>query len=87
MAIIKKDITIKSQEVIDIICDLCGESCLDELGINFEYATLKSNWGYGSNKDGEKHEVHLCENCYDRITKHFNINIKITGLDYTLINI
>lgn len=49
----------------DIICDKCGKSCLNSTEMNFEYATITAHWGYGSNKDLEKHEAHVCEKCYD----------------------
>lgn len=49
----------------DIICDKCGKSCIDDSGMNYEYATIKVCWGYGSKKDTERHEAHICEKCYD----------------------
>lgn len=27
---------------------------------------LSAHWGYGSQHDGERYEVHLCENCFFR---------------------
>lgn len=50
---------------LDIICDKCGKSCRDSIGMNFEYASVKAHWGYGSRKDTEKHEAQICEPCYD----------------------
>ena len=47
----------------DVICDVCGNSCKNST--NFEYMTLKNYWGYGSNKDGEMWEAHVCEKCVD----------------------
>ena len=49
----------------DILCDKCGKSCRDDEGRNFEYATITACWGYGSRKDFEEHEAHVCESCYD----------------------
>jgi len=47
----------------DILCDSCGESCKTEYG--FEYMELCSNWGYGSDKDFQYWEAHICEKCVD----------------------
>lgn len=51
----------------DVTCDKCGKSCLDEEGMNFEYAEIKVCWGYGSRKDLESHTAQVCETCYDGI--------------------
>lgn len=47
----------------DIICNCCGKSCLDSHGVNFEYAHLVANWGYGSSRDTEVWFCELCEDC------------------------
>lgn len=49
----------------DILCDKCGKSCRDGCDMNFEYALIEVNWGYGSRKDGESHVAQVCETCYD----------------------
>jgi len=75
----KKTEIIKSEreEVIDVLCDSCGESCRVELCLplegedpkdvphNFEYMRLKSAWGYGSDHDCETWEAHVCQKCVD----------------------
>ena len=33
----------------------------------FTQEKLKADWGFWSKKDGEHHEVHLCERCYDKV--------------------
>ncbi len=53
-------------DVVDIVCDICGVSTKTEFG-DFEYARFSANWGYASSKDGEHHEVCLCEPCYDQV--------------------
>lgn len=50
-------------------CDVCGQSCLDSIGLTDEYATLHASWGCGSDKDFEDHECRICESCYDKIAK------------------
>lgn len=32
-----------------------------------EFVVIKTSWGYSSNKDGQNHEIVLCESCYDRL--------------------
>ena len=56
----------KTHELLDdVICDKCGKSCMDDIKNGFEFATISAHWGYGSNKDLEDHEAHVCEKCYD----------------------
>tara|TARA_R110002124_G_scaffold287132_1_gene470621 strand:+ start:8141 stop:8443 length:303 start_codon:yes stop_codon:yes gene_type:complete len=49
--------------VVDIICDVCEESTS---GNSYppQHGVLSANWGYGSEHDGERYEVHLCESCF-----------------------
>lgn len=54
------------KQTVDIICDICNQSCKDDIG-NFEYATLEGDWGYSSSKDLEQHSCYMCENCYDKV--------------------
>lgn len=70
---------VKTEIVVDIICDSCGKSCKKEeyvvdnehnpeYGKNspiFEYMELSANWGYWSDKDTEKWTAHICEKCVD----------------------
>lgn len=78
--------------VSDVICDRCDKSCKREdqskdsveYSANnahykaFDYAEMKSHWGYWSRKDLESHEIVLCEDCYDETLKVMNIKPKIT---------
>ncbi len=45
---------------------LCGVSTKTEFG-DFEFAELSAWWGYSTAKDGEYHEICLCEPCYDQV--------------------
>lgn len=57
-----KDKTVK---VLDqTLCDVCGKTCTDDFYNNHENATLEALWGYNSGRDGERFEIHLCENCF-----------------------
>ena len=55
---------VMKEEVVDITCDICGNSCAK---CGLEYAELRSNWGYDSKKDGEQHTCEICETCYDKL--------------------
>lgn len=46
---------------VDIVCDACGESCRKEM--DFEYASLWAEWGYGSSLDGIVWDYDFCESC------------------------
>ncbi len=69
---------LRSAEVLQaVICNRCGERCEEPLEgcvpKQFEFATLTTNWGYGSKRDGEREESHLCENCYTEVVSGFKI--------------
>ena len=52
-------------EIVDVTCDICMNTCRDSIDMNHEYLNIKGNWGYGSDKDGETWEAHVCEKCSD----------------------
>lgn len=54
---------VSTEQVIDIICDICGDSTKKAEQM-LDYATLAANWGYGSSHDGERYQIHLCEECF-----------------------
>ena len=63
----KKAIT----KVIDyVICDSCGQNCKGNSNYESEYATLRANWGYWSDSDGQNYELHLCEHCFYDVLGH-----------------
>lgn len=66
---VKKVVTREETFVSDVLCNVCGKTCKDDLDMNFECATVHANWGYGSRKDTELHEAHICEDCYDEYVK------------------
>ena len=51
----------------DVSCDSCGKSTTIYQDVGPDYATLESYWGYGSQKDGSKFEVHICESCFNDV--------------------
>ena len=48
---------------IDVLCDVCSSSTTPPGG-SAQYGMLTTHWGYGSKHDGERYEVHLCEQCF-----------------------
>jgi uncharacterized cysteine cluster protein YcgN (CxxCxxCC family) len=62
----EKTIQVEKQEVVDVICDCCGKSCMREgMGGGLEYMTMSAHWGFWSNKDLEKWTAQICEACVD----------------------
>lgn len=45
------------------ICDVCGGHT-HVPGYGQQFGTLQALWGYGSQHDGERYRVHLCETCF-----------------------
>lgn len=56
---------VERYEITDILCDVCNQSCTKDY--HRELAILNANWGYGSEKDGQGYECHMCEGCYDKV--------------------
>lgn len=56
---------VQRQEIIDILCDICGFSC--KTSCDIEHATLYANWGYHSQYDTQDHECHICAACYEKV--------------------
>jgi hypothetical protein len=67
-------------EVVGIVCDICGQPCFNDADPNregtSEYATLRAEWGYWSDKDGSVHECHMCEACYDKVRRFIEHELK-----------
>lgn len=64
-----KTYTKKLTRVLDaIICDICGKTCTDDR-YGTESASLEAYWGYGSQHDGKRFEIDICENCFYDTTR------------------
>lgn len=62
-----------------IFCNCCGKEILLQNGIETEgVCTIRTKWGYFSNKDGEQHRFELCEACYDKWIAGFAFSPEIT---------
>ena len=51
--------------VTDVVCDVCRCSTRLDTG-GHQFGTLHAHWGYGTAHDGERYELHLCEECFFR---------------------
>lgn len=64
-----------SKVLDDIVCDICGKSCIDPVCGQSdpqmaEYAVLEASWGYCSRKDEEQYRCEMCEDCFDKLKIH-----------------
>lgn len=60
MKVIEK---VEVDTVTDVVCDVCLCSTKVDQG-GLEFATLSAQCGYGTQHDGERYELHLCEGCF-----------------------
>lgn len=59
-------------------CNCCGKEIKEEQGILREdVLTIVKDWGYFSEKDMERHQLVICEACYDKWVSGFRIPPKI----------
>ncbi|MCI9137112.1 MAG: hypothetical protein HFH48_06055 [Lachnospiraceae bacterium] len=60
----------------EIVCNCCKKIMgrTDKIPV-VEYLHVEKEWGYFSEKDGEKQEFDICESCYDKWVKSFQIPI------------
>lgn len=69
--------TIKSQ--CDILCDVCDAN-IRVTGYGSQFGRLEALWGYGSQHDGERYRVHLCETCFFGALSYLRQERRINGL-------
>ena len=66
------------KELLEIYCNKCGKKVTVNNGIVKEGVfSITYGWGFFSGKDGETHNLDLCEECYDELIKSFIIPINI----------
>lgn len=69
----------KDNQLVKIICNKCGKEWKADKGmIRTGVCTVETDWGYFSNKDGEHHQIDICEECYDEWIKTFCIPVSVT---------
>ena len=54
-------------------CNLCGKEIIESGNLREDSLYIEKNWGYFSEKDGERHIIRMCETCYDMWIKSFKI--------------
>lgn len=65
-------------ELVSITCNACGRELIVENGIVKEgICSCREKFGYFSKKDGQIHCFDLCESCYDKLIKGFQIPVEI----------
>lgn len=63
-----------------IVCNQCGKEILVSNGHENEGVFHADyQWGYFSEKDGQRHRFDLCEKCYDSLLQGFQIPVEIEG--------
>jgi len=80
IAIVKnyKDVVLKKKEVCKITCNICADEIpKNEFGYFDDYACLKKTWGYGSEFDGQVHELDFCQKCYRKIYDNLKVSPNI----------
>lgn len=61
-----------------IICNCCKKIIQEKGTLPMQdFLHIEKEWGYFSEKDGEKQEFDICEECYDKWTALFQIPVKI----------
>ena len=62
----------------ECICNKCGRVLRQVNGIMHEDALMiTKDWGYFSDKDGERHSLCICEDCYDALVKELSVPVSI----------
>lgn len=60
-----------------VICNCCKKVIREKDGIpREEFLHVEKEWGYFSGKDGERQEFDICEACYDKWVKGFQIPVQ-----------
>lgn len=68
----------RKEEISAVICNKCGKKLLVTKGTVMEGVfSGEADWGYFSRKDGEHHSFDLCESCYDKLVKSFQIPMDV----------
>lgn len=76
MKVIEK---VEVDAVADVVCDVCLSSTRIA-GEGLEFATLQAQWGYGTQHDGERYELHLCESCFFSSLAYFKQERRVQNL-------
>lgn len=73
-----KEITVKQEEIKDIICNACNKSIYENKFGSIDGCKMSFDFEYGSAYDGDLYIGHLCDKCYEEFIDH--LKIKLTQL-------
>lgn len=85
MRVTKKEIICEERDVlVDVLCNSCGESCLNDIGDFNGLIDAIITCGYGSLiEDDTKYTFSICESCLKKMFDTFKIGPSKTDLhDY-----
>ena len=79
----KEEIVFIDDFVDDIICNVCGKSIPKNPNTDIfeDCLDIQKEWGYDSNYDNEVHTFHICQDCYKKFIKTFQIPIEISEME------
>ena len=66
------------ETVTNVLCDVC--CCSTRLDGGNQFGTLQAHWDHGTAHDGERYELHLCEECFFRTLAYFKQERRIQHL-------
>ena len=84
----------EADTVTDVLCDVCRCTTRLDTGEN-QFGTLQASWGRGTVHDGDRYELHLCEDCFlktvayvkqeRRIQNLLSDDVDLTEFDFGLV--
>ena len=71
---IEEEKTITTTETVlkDVLCNGCGVSIFTN-GYTIDGCKVSFDFEYGSAYDGDYHQAHFCDKCYDEIVSKFKL--------------
>ena len=71
-----KPIVVRKSQLLDIVCDGCGESCRGQLNPDaFEMATIKGSFDEGD-QAGDRFLIEICQKCFFDMLEWFLLEKK-----------
>lgn len=66
------------QKSYECVCNRCGRPLRKINGILHEDALMiTKDWGYFSAKDGERHSLCICEECYNKLIRELSVPVRV----------
>ncbi len=73
---IYRDKIITTQTLHQVQCNCCGKILKTDAHNNIEdFLSVSKRWGYNSEFDNQIHSFDLCQQCYKKIIKNFNLPV------------